>query len=107
MNFVSNPFFLGGVSEYYFGKSIHSDAFLIPASYVLFHVWMFIHLFSFEQPLADVVKHVEKGYRMEAPEGCPTEIYDIMKQAWHIDPDKRPTFASVSTKLDKMRVFTV
>jgi len=31
-------------------------------------------------PLADVVKHVEKGYRMEAPEGCPPEIYDIMKK---------------------------
>jgi hypothetical protein len=29
-------------------------------------------------PLADVVKHVEKGYRMEAPEGCPPSIYDIM-----------------------------
>jgi c-src tyrosine kinase len=31
-------------------------------------------------PLADVVKHVEKGYRMEAPEGCPPGIYDIMKK---------------------------
>ena len=31
-------------------------------------------------PLADVVKHVEKGYRMEAPEGCPPGIYDIMKR---------------------------
>ena len=29
-------------------------------------------------PLADVVKHVEKGYRMEAPESCPPGIYDIM-----------------------------
>ena len=32
-------------------------------------------------PLADVVKHVEKGYRMEAPEGCPKSIYDVMKKA--------------------------
>ena len=31
-------------------------------------------------PLADVVKHVEKGYRMEAPEGCPKSIYDVMKK---------------------------
>jgi len=31
-------------------------------------------------PLAEVVKHVEKGYRMEAPEGCPPGIYDIMKK---------------------------
>ena len=31
-------------------------------------------------PLADVVKHVEKGYQMEAPEGCPKRIYQVMKQ---------------------------
>lgn len=31
-------------------------------------------------PLADVVKHVEKGYQMEAPEGCPKNIYEIMKK---------------------------
>lgn len=31
-------------------------------------------------PLADVVKHVEKGYKMEAPEGCPPEVYEIMRQ---------------------------
>ena len=30
-------------------------------------------------PLADVVKHVEKGYQMEAPEGCPKSIYRVMK----------------------------
>lgn len=32
------------------------------------------------QPLADVVKCVEKGYKMEPPDGCPSEVYDIMKQ---------------------------
>jgi hypothetical protein len=26
------------------------------------------------------VKHVEKGYKMEAPEGCPPEVYEIMRQ---------------------------
>lgn len=31
-------------------------------------------------PLADVVKHVEKGYKMEAPEGCPPEVYEMMRQ---------------------------
>ena len=48
-------------------------------------------------PLGDVVKHVEKGYqvnlivkwlngkmfnitfKMEAPEGCPAQVYTIMK----------------------------
>ena len=30
-------------------------------------------------PHVDVVKHVEKGYQMEAPEGCPAQVYTIMK----------------------------
>ncbi|CAH1965209.1 unnamed protein product [Acanthoscelides obtectus] len=50
-------------------------------------------------PLADVVKHVEKGYKMEAPEGCPPEVYEIMRQAWDLNPEKRPNFYEVKTKL--------
>ncbi|XP_073985635.1 C-terminal Src kinase [Rhodnius prolixus] len=50
-------------------------------------------------PLADVVKHVEKGYKMEAPEGCPPEVYEIMRQAWDLKPDKRPNFKDVKLKL--------
>lgn len=40
---------------------------------------------SLLQPLADVMKHVEKGYRMEAPDDCPPEVYKLMKEvsaAW-------------------------
>ncbi|XP_050401686.1 tyrosine-protein kinase CSK [Patella vulgata] len=58
-------------------------------------------------PLADVVMHVEKGYRMEAPEGCPPEIYSIMKDSWDIDPLKRPTFNTVIAKLNNLRSITV
>ncbi|XP_016952532.1 probable serine/threonine-protein kinase mkcB isoform X2 [Drosophila biarmipes] len=50
-------------------------------------------------PLADVVKHVEVGYKMEAPEGCPPEIYEMMRQAWDLNPAKRPTFAELKVKL--------
>lgn len=41
----------------------------------------FLHLCPFLslQPLADVMKHVEKGYRMEAPDLCPPEVYQLMK----------------------------
>lgn len=59
------------------------------------------------QPLADVVKHVEKGYRMEAPEGCPSEIYEIMKQAWDLDVEKRPNFAQVLKKLEHLKTLTL
>ena len=59
------------------------------------------------QPLADVVMHVEHGYRMEAPDSCPKEIYDIMKAAWELDPNKRPTFAEVLVKLENLHATTV
>lgn len=54
-------------------------------------------------PLGDVVKHVEKGYQMEAPEGCPAQVYTIMKDAWELEPEKRPTFASSRESLDVFR----
>lgn len=46
-----------------------------------------------------MVKHVEVGYKMEAPEGCPPEIYEMMRQAWDLNPAKRPTFAELKVKL--------
>ncbi|XP_046966423.1 tyrosine-protein kinase CSK isoform X3 [Vanessa cardui] len=54
-------------------------------------------------PLADVVRHVERGYRMEAPEGCPAGPYDVMRAAWHADPAQRPTFAHTRLRLAAIR----
>ncbi|XP_055375144.1 tyrosine-protein kinase CSK [Condylostylus longicornis] len=54
-------------------------------------------------PLADVVKHVEVGYKMEAPEGCPPEIYEMMRQAWDLNPSKRPTFSELKVKLLQLK----
>jgi c-src tyrosine kinase len=51
--------------------------------------------------------HVERGYRMEAPEGCPPEIYNVMKQAWELNPENRPTFKAVLHTLDNQRSITV
>jgi len=54
-------------------------------------------------PLADVVKHVEKGYRMEKPEGCPQEIHDLMRQAWDLNAERRPTFHQVKHQLGQLK----
>jgi len=51
-------------------------------------------------PLADVVKHVEKGYQMEAPEGCPQQVYAVMKDAWALEPNKRPSFSEAKVSLN-------
>ncbi|XP_037922668.1 tyrosine-protein kinase CSK isoform X2 [Hermetia illucens] len=57
-------------------------------------------------PLADVVKHVEVGYKMEAPEGCPPEIYEMMRQAWDLNPARRPTFQELKVKLLQLKNIT-
>ncbi|KAG9436921.1 Tyrosine-protein kinase CSK [Apis mellifera carnica] len=54
-------------------------------------------------PLADVVKCVEKGYKMEPPDGCPHEVYDIMRQAWDLQPEKRPTFYDIKLVLGQLK----
>lgn len=58
-------------------------------------------------PLADVVKHVEKGYRMEAPESCPAEVYEIMREAWNSEPENRPTFIEVLSRLEVLKAATL
>lgn len=46
---------------------------------------------------------MERGYRMEAPEGCPAGPYDVMRAAWHADPAQRPTFAHTRLRLAAIR----
>ncbi|KAG5848836.1 hypothetical protein ANANG_G00103650 [Anguilla anguilla] len=54
-------------------------------------------------PLKDVVPRVEKGYRMEAPDGCPQVVYDVMKQCWTLDPLVRPSFHKLREQLQNIR----
>ncbi|RCN38062.1 hypothetical protein ANCCAN_16007 [Ancylostoma caninum] len=44
------------------------------------------------EPIQDVVRHIERGYRMEAPEGCPADVVRIMHDAWALQPQDRPSF---------------
>ncbi|KAK3564647.1 hypothetical protein QTP86_024241 [Hemibagrus guttatus] len=50
-------------------------------------------------PLKDVVPRVEKGYKMDAPDGCPPAVYDIMKQCWTLEPAMRPSFKALRENL--------
>uniref|UniRef100_A0A673LX59 Tyrosine-protein kinase n=1 Tax=Sinocyclocheilus rhinocerous TaxID=307959 RepID=A0A673LX59_9TELE len=54
-------------------------------------------------PLKEVVPRVEKGYKMEAPDGCPAAVYDLMKQCWTLDPAGRPSFRLLREKLQHIR----
>uniref|UniRef100_A0A0N4ZSK4 Tyrosine-protein kinase n=1 Tax=Parastrongyloides trichosuri TaxID=131310 RepID=A0A0N4ZSK4_PARTI len=50
-------------------------------------------------PIQDVVRHIEQGYRMENPEGCPQSINALMAETWNLDPACRPTFAQICVQL--------
>ena len=43
---------------------------------------------------------VEQGHRMDPPEGTPKEVYDdAMWPCWYYEPEERPTFSELVTKL--------
>jgi len=48
----------------------------------------------------EVVSLVPKGYRLPKPTSfCPEEIYNLMLECWNADPEKRPTFAQITSSL--------
>ncbi|XP_068279047.1 LOW QUALITY PROTEIN: tyrosine-protein kinase SYK-like [Nyctibius grandis] len=47
----------------------------------------------------EVAQMIERGERMERPEVCPTEIYDLMKLCWMYNVDDRPGFVAVELRL--------
>ncbi|NWU69991.1 KSYK kinase, partial [Pterocles burchelli] len=47
----------------------------------------------------EVAQMIERGERMERPEVCPTEVYDLMKLCWTYSVDDRPGFVAVEMRL--------
>jgi hypothetical protein len=40
-----------------------------------------------------------KGYRMSCPASCPRSLYEEMKVCWAAQPEDRPKFESLSTRI--------
>ncbi|CAF1971725.1 unnamed protein product [Rotaria magnacalcarata] len=55
-------------------------------------------------PADDVLFNLKEGYRMEPPDDCPTDIGDIMRQAWHADWNRRPSFHQVLERLKRINL---
>nr|XP_047145015.1 uncharacterized protein LOC101239721 [Hydra vulgaris] len=45
---------------------------------------------------------LKSGYRMDRPENCSIEIYNIMLHCWNEDPLQRPTFTELRVSFDKI-----
>ncbi|NWT04075.1 HCK kinase, partial [Mionectes macconnelli] len=48
----------------------------------------------------EVIRALERGYRMPRPENCPEELYDIMMRCWKSRPEDRPTFEYTQSVLE-------
>uniref|UniRef100_H2ZYD6 non-specific protein-tyrosine kinase n=1 Tax=Latimeria chalumnae TaxID=7897 RepID=H2ZYD6_LATCH len=48
----------------------------------------------------DVIRALERDYRMPRTESCPEELYDIMLKCWKKKPEDRPTFEYMQSVLE-------
>ncbi|XP_051530738.1 tyrosine-protein kinase Lyn-like [Myxocyprinus asiaticus] len=55
---------------------------------------------------SEVMVKVRQGYRMQCPENCPQELYDIMKMCWKAKPEERPTFEYTQSVLEDYNTAT-
>ncbi|XP_078679210.1 hepatocyte growth factor receptor-like isoform X1 [Branchiostoma floridae x Branchiostoma belcheri] len=49
----------------------------------------------------DLAMYLQRGRRLKQPKYCPDHIYTIMQQCWQEDPDLRPTFDDLVTRLSE------
>ncbi|XP_032877251.1 tyrosine-protein kinase HCK-like isoform X3 [Amblyraja radiata] len=48
----------------------------------------------------EVIRSLERGYRMPRPDNCSNELYDIMLNCWKNIPEDRPTFDYLQSILE-------
>ncbi|XP_030051429.1 tyrosine-protein kinase Blk [Microcaecilia unicolor] len=54
----------------------------------------------------DVIRVLDRGYRMPCPDGCPLELYEIMIKCWRNKPEERPTFEYLQSVLEDFYIAT-
>ncbi|XP_032288741.1 tyrosine kinase receptor Cad96Ca isoform X2 [Drosophila virilis] len=88
-------------------ESLYDNIFSIKSDIWSFGIlmWEIVTLGSTPYPgisAADVMRKVRDGYRLEKPEHCRRELYNIMYYCWSQDVNERPTFAEIIKMLDKL-----
>uniref|UniRef100_A0A8C8CL60 Tyrosine-protein kinase n=1 Tax=Oncorhynchus tshawytscha TaxID=74940 RepID=A0A8C8CL60_ONCTS len=48
----------------------------------------------------EVIRSLERGYRMQRTDSCPQELYDVMLECWKNKPEDRPTFEYLQSVLE-------
>ncbi|XP_076368276.1 LOW QUALITY PROTEIN: tyrosine kinase receptor Cad96Ca-like [Tachypleus tridentatus] len=70
-------------------------------------MWEIVTLGSTPYPgmaAAEVMRRVRDGYRLEKPDHCKREMYNIMHYCWDSDPKERPSFSELVCLLDKLLI---
>ncbi|XP_023173595.1 tyrosine kinase receptor Cad96Ca [Drosophila hydei] len=88
-------------------ESLYDNIFSIKSDIWSFGIlmWEIVTLGSTPYPgisAADVMRKVRDGYRLEKPEHCRRELYNIMYYCWSQDVHERPTFTEIIKMLDKL-----
>ena len=52
-----------------------------------------------DRNIHDYAAKMKNGDRFERPDGCPGEVYDLMKNCWSWLPEERPTFDTIVKKM--------
>ena len=55
-----------------------------------------------ELDLIPLVEQLQVGYRMQAPDYCPHQLYQLMSSCWLEDPIQRPSFVEIHSILSKL-----
>uniref|UniRef100_A0A8C6CP76 Tyrosine-protein kinase n=1 Tax=Moschus moschiferus TaxID=68415 RepID=A0A8C6CP76_MOSMO len=55
----------------------------------------------------EVIRNLERGYRMPRPDSCPPELYNgIIAECWRSRPEERPTFEFLQSVLEDFQTAT-
>lgn len=53
-------------------------------------------------PNKSLLKHLKRGYRLEKPESCTPELYEMMRACWQSYPGDRPSFTDIRQRLESI-----
>ncbi|KAL4706899.1 hypothetical protein ACJJTC_012358 [Scirpophaga incertulas] len=88
-------------------ESLYDDIFSVKSDIWSFGVllWEIVTLGSTPYPgmsAGDVMRKVHSGFRLEKPEHCRRELYNIMYYCWEAKPTDRPDFKEVVAMLERL-----
>lgn len=88
-------------------ESLYDNIFSVKSDVWSFGVliWEIVTLGSTPYPglaAAEVMRKVRDGYRLDKPEHCRRELYNIMYYCWDKDPKERPSFNELIKLLEQL-----